>query len=58
VPNKKNYDYTGAKRQSAYTDRLKEKGLKQVRFWIYPEDAQTLKDHAAELVAERDKLTE
>ena len=55
---KNNYDYTSLKRQGAYTDRLKAKGLKQVRVWVYLEDEQKLRDHAAELVEERDKLTE
>jgi len=51
----KNYDYTGAKRQAAYTDRLKAKGLKQVRCWIYKEDTQALKDHAEQLVLKREE---
>ena len=55
---KNNHDYTSLKRQGAYTDRLKAKGLKQVRVWVYIDDEQNLKDYAAELVAERDKLTE
>jgi len=54
VTTKNNYDYTGAKRQAAYADRLKAKGLKQVRSWIYPEDTQALKDHAEELVLKRE----
>jgi hypothetical protein len=53
-----NYDYTSAQRQAAYKDRLKAKGLKQVQIWAHPDDAAKVREYAAELVAERDKLTE
>ena len=55
---KNNYDYTGASRQAAYVERLKAKGLKQTQVWAHPEDIPKIRDYAAELVAERDKLTE
>ena len=55
---KNNYDYTSAQRQVAYVDRLKAKGLKQAKFWAHPDDISKIRDYAAELVAERDKLTE
>jgi|TARA_R110002153_G_scaffold1563_2_gene7946 hypothetical protein len=55
---KNNYDYTAASRQAAYKDRLKAKGLKQVQIWAHPDDAAKVREYAAELVAERDKLTE
>tara|TARA_R110000737_G_scaffold250088_1_gene259901 strand:+ start:139 stop:318 length:180 start_codon:yes stop_codon:yes gene_type:complete len=53
-----NYDYTSAQRQVAYVDRLKAKGLKQAKFWAHPDDIPKIREYAAELVAERDKLTE
>ena len=55
---KNNYDYTGASRQAAYVERLKAKGLKQTQVWAHPEDIPKIRDYAAELVSERDKLTE
>ena len=55
---KNNYDYTSAQRQAAYVERLKAKGLKQTQVWAHPEDIPKIRDYAAELVAERDKLTE
>ena len=51
---KNNYDYTGASRQAAYVDRLKDKGLKQAKFWAHPDDVAKIKDYAAKLVLERD----
>ena len=55
---KNNYDYTGASRQAAYVDRLKAKGLKQTRVWVYLDDVPKLKTYAAELVSEREKASE
>jgi len=52
---KNNYDYTSASRQASFNNRQKEKGLKLVRLWVYLDDEQKLKDHAAELVSKREK---
>jgi len=55
---KNNYDYTGAARQSAYVERLKAKGLKQTRVWVYLDDVPKIVDFAAELVTKREKASE
>ena len=55
VTAKNNYDYTGAARQSAYVERLKAKGLKQTRVWVYLDDVPKIVDFAAELVTKREK---
>tara|TARA_R110002073_G_scaffold199772_1_gene358894 strand:- start:119 stop:301 length:183 start_codon:yes stop_codon:yes gene_type:complete len=55
---KNNYDYTGASRQASYVERLKAKGLKQTRVWVYLDDEQKVKDYAAQLVSKRGKASE
>jgi hypothetical protein len=55
---KNNYDYTSAKRQAAYTDRLKAKGLKQAKFWAHPDDIPKIRDYAEELVLKREAEAE
>jgi len=55
---KNNNDYTSASRQASYVERLKAKGLKQTRVWVYLDDVPKIRTYAAELVSKRGKASE